>query len=270
MNHLMSRHANGASGGLSVQFPIPLFLGLLWAGVLVVSAAGFAAAFPAAPYYEQGLEPPGQYIRFLLDEEKNLPTRFVCVLLLLASLHFLLVRQARRSVVPTERLCWMILAIGFVAMALDEYYIFHEELILPLRAATGLSDEELGPLFFAWVIVAIPLVALAAVYFLPRVLRLPPLLRNGLLLAGTLYLGGAIGMEMIDGAYRTTHSVDLVYLLLTSVEETLEMAGVATAITTMALYLRRFHGFKTYSVGLAGPVVSESADEEDERPIMAG
>src|SRR5690606_19795465 len=123
-------------------------------------------------------------------------------LLVLGSMAFFLTGVLRAGINRAERVFWNILAAGFACMALDERFGIHERLSRPVRsiARNATAESELGIFFYAWILVAIPVVARLAVYLLPRVLRLPARLRNGLLLAGAVYLAGSIGMEMVGGA----------------------------------------------------------------------
>ena len=59
------------------------------------------------------------------------------------------------------------------------------------------------------------------------------------IIAGCLYVSGALGMEMVGGNYRDmVGEVDLNYGLITSFEETLEMAGIILFIYGLLDYLR--------------------------------
>ena len=65
------------------------------------------------------------------------------------------------------------------------------------------------------------------------------------LLAGGLYIGGALGMEMIGGYYTDFYGKNnLTYALITCLEEVLEMTGIVVFIhgllDYMRLYLKNF------------------------------
>lgn len=49
---------------------------------------------------------------------------------------------------------------------------------------------------------------------------------NLVLLGAILYVGGSIGFEMLNGAWKDLHGRTAVYYLLTTVEELLEMFEV--------------------------------------------
>ena len=56
-------------------------------------------------------------------------------------------------------------------------------------------------------------------------------------LAGLMYVGGAIGFEMVSWTYHPTDGVDLRYVVLNLVEELLEMLGVAVFLVSLMLYI---------------------------------
>jgi hypothetical protein len=114
-------------------------------------------------------------------------------------------------------------------MAVDEQVPFHNLATLPVRSAlSGLPSA----LRFAWVIPALALVLVVAVFFLRFFLRLPARTRTGIALASAIYVGGAVGMEMVAAIYLGWGRVqrDAVYVLIFTIEETMEMAGMIVFI----------------------------------------
>ena len=89
------------------------------------------------------------------------------------------------------------MALGWSAFyaSLDEALSFHEGLSIPVRDALDVS----GVLYFAWVIpygIAVLILGAACLRF---VLRLDRATRNLFIVAGALYVGGAVGFELIGG-----------------------------------------------------------------------
>ncbi|MEQ1655857.1 MAG: hypothetical protein ABL960_09185 [Nitrospira sp.] len=131
---------------------------------------------------------------------------------------------------------WMILAGGFFYLATDEGWSLHERLIDPVRGLLGHGD--LGIFYYAWVIPAMAGVALLGVAFLGFLFRLPSSTRWSFIIAGSLYLGGAIGIEMLGGRQNELHGWEnLTYQLFAHLEESLEMAGIILFIHTLLRYL---------------------------------
>ena len=118
---------------------------------------------------------------------------------------------------------WTVLAFGFFYMAVDEASAIHELLTRPIRMLLG--NGTLGIFYYAWVIPFIVIICALALFFVRFFLHLPPKTKLTFLVATILYIGGAIGFELIDGRYAELYGEDLTYSMLTVIEESLEMAG---------------------------------------------
>ena len=173
---------------------------------------------------------------FDIDIEKNIPSVFSALLLLYAALLLGLIAMLERRQAGRPILHWTILSLGFLLMAIDESCSFHEELIPPIRRLLG--DENLGIFYFAWVIPGIVVVLVSAAFFFRFLLRLPAKSRSAFLIAATLYLGGAIGVELIAGRFVELHGkLNLTYPTLVVVEESLEMAGAIVFIWALLAFI---------------------------------
>ncbi len=69
-------------------------------------------------------------------------------------------------------------------------------------------------------------------------ISLPKNIRSKLLIAGGIYLFGAIGMEMISGFHVENYGRDIVYNIITTVEEIFEMVGILIFIYALLFYIR--------------------------------
>lgn len=167
-----------------------------------------------------------------LGAEDNLPT-FYSAFALLSCAGMLAMIAARSA---TERVYWWLLALAFSFLALDEALEIHERLIEPLRHRIGAH----GAFHYAWIIpygIATVLFALGYVRFLIRLPRRTALL---FVLAGTIYVGGAVGLEMIGGVLADEgRSGTPLYVLAQTIEETFEMGGVVLFIYALADYAAR-------------------------------
>ena len=195
--------------------------------VLVIANLATLAARVAGHDHLLGLLP-----LFDFNGEANLPTLFsVLLLATAAALLFLLGATDARA----TRRGWYWLGAVFVFLALDEGAGIHDGLALPLRLLFGTD----GVLYFAWVI---PYALLAGAVFLtsiPLLRRLPAVTRNLFLLAGGLYVGGALGMELIEG-WQVAHDGGhkrAVFFLWVALEESLEMIGLAVFIHALLRHL---------------------------------
>ena len=187
--------------------------------------------------YALGRSPPdvrlGQF--FYLDGERNLPTAFSTFLLLLAAAMLTLIacveRRWRHRVAH-----WAVLALGFALMAIDEAWAFHERLTVPMREALGNRDP--GIFYDAWVVPALALLLVLALFFARFLLGLPSSTRLRFLVAGVVYVGGAVGIELIEGRFVETHGDrNLTFGTISTIEETMEMVGVILFIRALLVHL---------------------------------
>ena len=164
------------------------------------------------------------------DQEQSVPTWFSSFLLGFAA--FLLWLTSQNSALAKNRASdWRGLAIVFTALCIEEIAGFHERTIMPLRELFQAS----GPFVFAWVIPGFVFVVIVALRFWPFLRSLEPSLRRVILLAGAIYVGGALFMEMLGG-YLGPLVGKQGYFLLLNVEEFLEMSGSTLLITAILRY----------------------------------
>lgn len=200
-------------------------------------------------------------ILFDMDREGNMPALFNMLLFLMASLLFFFRSRGEEG---RARRPWVLMALITFFLGVDEGSQIHERfMIVTLRLLGGgeVKVGEMGWLFNAWIvpygIAALALLALLVPWFL----RLPSRTRNGFLLAGVIYIGGAVIMEALSGKMAEQLLVNglnvtpvgipcdiylrdtcflhgnLQYVMMCAVEETLEMTGVIVCIRTILVSL---------------------------------
>ena len=209
--------------------------------------SGTACALVAASILGQGMYYLPHHNRiqqvlstmFYVDKEFNIPSTFSALLLLFAGL-LLFSITLKKINFKLKFGHWLVLACGFSLMAIDEMFSFHERLISPVHTffTNVLNVEHLGIFRFAWVIPGIVLVAALIPYFWKFVWGLPSHTRRNFILSATLYLGGAIGVELLGGyLFATQGSTDsFFYSMVATVEESLEMAGVILFIHGLMIH----------------------------------
>jgi len=174
---------------------------------------------------------------FDLGMEANIPTFYSAILLLASSLLLMIISLAAMKSGSRFRKQWVVLAVGFFYLALDESAHIHELLIRPMRNLLGSYGQ--GIFFFAWVVPAIGIVLVLAVFFFRLWLSLDRAMRWYFLVGGFIYVGGAVGIEMVDGLVASQLGKDnLAYNMLIIIEETMEMLGVIIFISGLLRYLR--------------------------------
>ena len=180
-----------------------------------------------------------------MDRELNLPTLFSTLLLLTSA--FLL---RRLSVIqPNDHAAdWTLLSRIFVFLALDEALQIHEILIFP-----GLRHQIHPALASTWVI-PYGLIALGLLWRLRQFLTaLPAKTCTSFLKAGSIYLTGAIGMEMV-GSFAVRSGLirlhSFWYGAITGLEESLEMVGLVLFLYALMQELLQRNGEQTWILRL--------------------
>jgi hypothetical protein len=121
----------------------------------------------------------------------------------------------------------------FILMSLDETAHIHEAIGEKLHLALNTG----GFLLFAWVIPAAIFVALLALVYRRFLLNLPRKTRLLFVVSGAMYVGGAIGMELLEGKYLgTSVTMPVVWIIITTIEETLEISGLIVFLHTLMSY----------------------------------
>lgn len=200
----------------------------LLAAVAFVAALGAAVELWHARSHDAVIEV--LVPKLSLSYEANVPTWVASGLLLLCALAAGSIASAVQPGVRW-RLHWWGLAIGFVYASLDEAAELHENL--------GGHFETGGVLYFDWVIPAVAIMAVLAALYLPFVRALPSPARTRLVVAGAIYIGGALVMELPLGWWTERAGPDnLGYALIDWVEETMEMVGASLALVALAAHRR--------------------------------
>jgi hypothetical protein len=177
---------------------------------------------------------------FNFDWEGGVPSYYQGLTLLTCAVLFALVALARRGVGDPYTRHWAILAIVLLLASVDEQATIHEELVLPIRETLNTG----GLLYLPWVLPVGLLVVVLGLSYIRFFVSLPPRLRRLLLLAAGLYVGGALGGEMVGGYLldRAGGEVTLAYSVERQAEEALESIGVLVTIYALSWHLAQISG----------------------------
>jgi hypothetical protein len=182
---------------------------------------------------------------FDVDREQNIPTFFSVFLLLSATLLLTIISLLERRRKSVDNFYWVVLSFGFLFMALDELASLHEKLGKPVNNLFG--NRDLGAFSYGWVIPLIALVALLALFFWRFLMHLPFNTRRTFFIAAIIYIGGALGCELIEGYYRALYGT-LIYSAFTTIEESMEMAGVILFIWGLLVYIANTYGEVSFQI----------------------
>ena len=170
-----------------------------------------------------------------VSEEANITSWFSSSLLLFSAIILLLIARLKLVEKDTYARHWAFLSFIFFFLSLDETASLHELTIRPLRSLFSTT----GIFYYAWVIVAIPIVLSIGFLYLRFVFSLPGNTRNNFILAGFLFIVGAVGFEMVEGLYRHSEIAGM-YLssIFVTIEELLENLGVVVFIVALLAYIK--------------------------------
>lgn len=188
---------------------------------------------------------PGRvfFEKFFFDREANFPSFFSSFILFGAAVLLAVIGQLKRADGDAFWKHWLGLSGIFLFLAVDETVSLHESLIEPLRDTFHLS----GYLYFSWVLAGGAFVLLFAAAYARFLGNLSGPMRGRFILAGAVYVGGAVVLEALGSRYFTPGSSDLAlyyqtptYLVLMTLEESLEMGGILLFIATLLAYLKAY------------------------------
>lgn len=164
---------------------------------------------------------------FDVGREINVPTWFSAGLWIIAAgLAGYFSRHASRY-----RGSWSLFSVVCIVFSIGETLELHERLDVIGAEIAQYLPFELG---FTWVIPGALIAVLIVGLLLRMILSLPRGSRNALVAAGAVFAGGGLGVETLSGLFLDGNGLPWQFFLLTLIEETLEMAGIALCIGALA------------------------------------
>ena len=219
-----------------------LFLAL---AVALVVAASFSAALsliaagvdrhevvPALPQLSMVTK---FLLKFDVGGEQTVAAWLSSMLMLLCALLLLYLGTVKRHLGQPYAMHWLGLGLIFLGLSMDEAVGFHEMTIMPVRELLQTD----GAFLYAWVVPALLFVGAVALVYLGFLWHLEPAFRLRVVLAGGLFVGGAVGFEMLEGVFASFYQQHpLVSEAAFHLEDTLEFAGILLFLNSLLLYAR--------------------------------
>jgi hypothetical protein len=207
---------------------------------------------------------------FSLSYEQNIPTWYSSCLLLVCSMLLAVIAMGACKSKAAYVRHWWLLAAGFLYISLDETVSLHE-------AASGWMHLS-GILYFSWVIPAGILVTILGISYLRFLAHLPKKTRLQFIVAGGIYVTGALVMELPLGYWTEQQgSQNFVYAAIDLVEESMEILGVTLFLLSLVEYMQTRTWTIGFSLGMAeAPAVAPaetlvepaSGSPPTERPLQ--
>jgi hypothetical protein len=183
--------------------------------------------------FRSGDEPDTLGRLFFFEAETNVPTAYSALALVTCAILIAFIGLLyRRAAEPF--LLWYFMSFVFLFLAFDEFASIHEQLVTWVGDALDTS----GIFYYTWVIpCGIAVAAFVALYF-RFLLRLPRRTMALFVVSGLIFVTGAIGFEMLGGLIADGGGQDGTwYGAVSTVEETLEMLGIALFIYALLDYI---------------------------------
>jgi hypothetical protein len=200
-------------------------------GLALVAVATPGLAVELADHLAPKADIDPWVVMLSLSYEANIPTWYSSCLLFCCGIALGVVSLRVWEERAPFRWHWSGLAVIFGYMSMDEAVGFHEHL-------NSIADLP-GIFYFAWVIPVGIAVAVLGLVYLKFLRHLPPATRRGFVIAGAIYVTGALGMELPLGYWADQNGEDnLGYALIDFVEEVLEIHGASRFLIALWDYIR--------------------------------
>jgi len=172
-----------------------------------------------------------------MDTELSIPSIFSFILLSVAAALLVLIAAHMKKAQARHAAQWYVLAAGFAFMAFDEGASIHELLMAPMGRLLGGSQP--GIFYFTWIVPALAGIALLGLFFVRFIIDLPAKTKRAFLLAAALYLGGAVGFEMLGGELASVEGMkNFNFCIVATIEELLELSGTIVFLSALLAYIR--------------------------------
>ena len=184
---------------------------------------------------------------FNLDNESNLPTFYSTLTLLLAAVILAGLASLERHD-DSRRPYWLGLAVIFFVLAADEAAWLHE-LMGALIETLVIGSENF---FYSWLVPSASVLIVLFLIYGRFLLRLPATTRGLIVLAGTIFAGGVIGLEAIADRHAQLYGYhNRTFSALATAEEVLEMGGIVLFVYALLSYAEERHGGLEITIGSA-------------------
>lgn len=181
---------------------------------------------------------------FDLGEDSSVPTYFSSLLLLSCALLLAWTAHLKRVAGEAKWFVWSALAALFVLLSLDEVAMIHERGGMILMTLYPSVNQLGGMLHYKWILIGLPATAILAILLIPWFFGLSRRLQLLFALSAAIFVGGAVGVEMINASvHDTVGAHTAAYVLGTALEESMEMLGATLFLYALldhvALYQSR-------------------------------
>lgn len=170
-----------------------------------------------------------------VGNDSSLPTWYSSFALLICALLLALVTAIKKKVGDAYTYYWFFLSALFFYISIDEVATLRETLDTATPSYLG------GAFYYTWTVVGIPFVVIFAITYLKFLASLPKDTKRLFVVAGGVFVLGAVGIEMLASLIHSHYgSADsMLHATVTTFEEYFEMLGIIIFIYALLLYLTK-------------------------------
>jgi hypothetical protein len=169
---------------------------------------------------------------FDFDGEANIPAYYSALLLLYFTF---VLRNLARLDEPIRKRAWNLLAAGTLFLSVDEAVAIHERMLNQLEHMLRHRHAGHTHLIIGTGLALAGIVVVSWLFRWGKGLSAHP---RRILFAGALiYVGGAYGLDTVGAWYKGRIGPDALYVTVTTIEESLETAGMLFALFAFLLLL---------------------------------
>ncbi|WP_187261818.1 hypothetical protein [Pontibacter beigongshangensis] len=209
--------------------------------------------------------------------EHNVPTYFSTLnLFISAGCLYYISKLEKRKAGANFHKHWLYLSRVFVFLAFDELLMIHELFITPSKMVINhfLQPKSLGVVYHTWVVPYILALALFGVYFYKFVFSLPARFTLSFILAGAIFVFGAVGVEMIEGSLAEVLGEDnyrssITFKLWVALEESLEILGIMLFIYFLMQYIEHHNQHKNIFVTIGSKKIEIESSASEKKKVVA-
>lgn len=194
--------------------------------VLLLTLASLAGQF--AKYY-LGFERAFGFINLMnVDNEASIATWYSSAALLFCSVLLAAIAVAKMKSGAPHAFYWTALSLVFIGLSVDETISIHERVF--------------DSLYHTWMIPGVIAVLIFGLVFLRFVVILPPKTRYLFIIAGVLFVAGALGFEYVAFEYweQGNNIRSMAFAVISTIEEFLEMIGIVIFIYALIDYMNSY------------------------------
>ncbi len=174
---------------------------------------------------------------FDVSGESNIPEWYSVITLGFSSVLLLVIGLLKKGEHDRFTPYWLFMSFVFFFLSLDEGACIHEG----VSSFMSTHAKTSGALSYGWVIPWGIFTLAFAFFYIRFLLALPRKTAVLMVIAGAIYVGGALGMEFVEGALdQSIGALSMTEVIMRDLEEWGEMGGILLFNYTLLSYLKNY------------------------------